>query len=508
MAAHAPASLQCAARLAIRDLAVPPPKKTLSPAAEAIVQYLPYASNSAHWFARVRDLGTPVWLDSAWPFSQRGRYDIISAAPLILLTPNDSTDFFTDIQEALDQFAPIAKIGDEDLPFHGGAIMLLGYEYGRGLHAFPTRPTLSALTDDDPDFSSALAGVYSWAIVNDHLRQRTTLIIRAETPAALREELRRRVCGTFVAAETNFALTSAWVDDFPAAIYQQAFARLQEYIRAGDCYQVNLARRFHADYRGDPFAAYLQLREIAAAPYSAYFEYKTSDNDNTAVMCLSPERFLAANARELLTQPIKGTAPRDSDPTRDRELARRLQLSEKNRAENLMIVDLLRNDLGRSCKPGSIHVERLFELQSFATVHHLVSSIRGELRDDMHALDALKYCFPGGSITGAPKHRAMQIIDELEPNARSLFCGSIGYIDANGNMDTNITIRTLLAHQLFDQQLVDHELFDQKGKAQRQTIYAWAGGGIVADSDGDEELQETNNKIEALLRALSAMNTP
>ena len=303
-----------------------------------------------------------------------------------------------------------------DLPFHGGAIALLGYEYGRHLHALPARK-------NDPDFPITLAGLYSWAIVSDHAQQRTTLIVRGETPTALRDELHRRLHGTFIAPESEFALDSAWHDDFPAAAYRNAFARLQDYIRAGDCYQVNLARRFHADYRGDPFAAYLRLRETAAAPYSAYFEYNNGAGDDGVVLCFSPERFIAANNHELLTQPIKGTAPRASDPARDRALAEQLRNSEKNRAENLMIVDLLRNDLGRSCKPGSIRVEQLFELQSFATVHHLVSSIRGELRDDLHAIDALKNCFPGGSITGAPKHRAMQIIDELEPHARSLFCG-------------------------------------------------------------------------------------
>ncbi|MFT3930730.1 MAG: aminodeoxychorismate synthase component I [Spongiibacteraceae bacterium] len=445
---------------------------------EPLLQNLAYTPNSAHWFARVRDLGTPVWFDSAWPFSRRGRYDIISAAPLTLITSTDRADFIADVRQALDQLSPLAI--DSGLPFHGGAITLLSYEYGRQLHSLDAR-------DEEADLPAALAGIYSWAIVSDHEQQRTTLIVRPETPASLRDELTRRLHNAFAMPALDFALNSSWQDDFPAENYRAAFARLQEYIRAGDCYQVNLARRFRAEFHGDPFTAYLRLREIAAAPYSAYFEH-----GDDAVLCLSPERLIAAKDCELLTQPIKGTAPRDNDPTRDRELAQQLQSSEKNRAENLMIVDLLRNDLGRSCKPGSIRVEQLFELQSFATVHHLVSSIRGELRDEMHALDALKNSFPGGSITGAPKHRAMQIIDELEPHARSIFCGSIGYIDRNGNMDTNITIRTLLASR------------------QKQTIYAWAGGGVVADSKCEDELQETNNKIDALLNALeiTTQHTP
>ncbi len=454
---------------------------SLAKRAVPLLQDLPYTPNSAHWFARVRDLGTPVWLDSAWPFSQRGRYDIISAAPLTRLSDAGNADIFAGMSEQLDSLRPIS--GEDGLPFHGGIIALLGYECGRRLHKLPPQPSDSA-------FPIALAGLYSWAIVSDHELRRTALVMRPETPTELRRDLQRRLRGTFAIPRMAFNLNSAWHDDFAAPAYRDAFARLQEYIRAGDCYQVNLARRFHANYCGDPFAAYLRLREIAAAPYSVYFEYKNSESDDGAVLCFSPERFLAAQDRQLLTQPIKGTAPRDSDPTRDRAFAEQLRNSEKNRAENLMIVDLLRNDLGRSCKPGSIRVEQLFELQSFATVHHLVSSVRGELRDDRHALDALKNCFPGGSITGAPKLRAMQIIDELEPNARSLFCGAIGYIDTNGNMDTNIAIRTLLAHPK---------------TAHQQTIYAWAGGGIVADSNCEEELQETDNKIEVLLNALTAM---
>ena len=441
---------------------------------------LPYTQNSAHWFARVRDLGAPVWLDSAWPYSQRGRYDIISAAPLSQLADFDRSehsDPFAVLQERLAQLdrAP----GESDLPFTGGAIALFGYEIGRRLHRLTPRL-------DSPAFPSVIAGIYSWAIVVDHHRQQTTMVMRPETAPALKTELLRRLQAHFAMPPLAFKLNGEWRDDFPAHAYRSAFAKLQEYIRAGDCYQVNLARRLHAAYDGDPFAAYLRLREIAAAPFSAFVEYTNGAGETGAVLSFSPERFLAAHHHQLITQPIKGTAPRDTNLMRDRELANMLQNSEKNRAENLMIVDLLRNDLGRSCIPGSIQVEQLFELQSFATVHHLVSSIRGKLRDDLHALDALKNCFPGGSITGAPKLRAMQIIDELEPQPRSVFCGAIGYIDANGNMDTNISIRTLLACQ--------------------QTMYAWAGGGIVADSNCDDELQETNNKIDALLNAIVAMN--
>jgi para-aminobenzoate synthetase component 1 len=430
---------------------------------------LPYSAHSAHWFQRVRQLGCAVWLDSAWPHSRRGRYDIISAAPLAKLE-RQHTDPFSATQQLLAAHLP-ATVASHMLPFAGGAIGLFGYEVGRKLEQLPHQ------IKSAPDFPDSVIGIYSWAIVVDHALQTTTLVLRPETPPTLRAQILACVENDYSRAANPFALTGAWRDEFAAADYTSAFARLQDYIRAGDCYQVNLARRFSAAFDGDPFSAYLRLREIAAAPFSAYLDYETG-----AVLSLSPERFLAAANGELLTQPIKGTAPRSADPLEDQQLAARLQHSEKNRAENLMIVDLLRNDFGRSCKPGSIRVKQLFELQSFATVHHLVSSIRGKLRSGLHPLDALRHCFPGGSITGAPKIRAMQIIDELEPHARSVFCGAIGYVDVSGAMDTNITIRTLLAC--------------------RQTLYAWAGGGIVADSRVDDELKETRDKIDPLLRAL------
>jgi para-aminobenzoate synthetase component 1 len=432
---------------------------------------LPYHCDGRHWFSRVRPLGRAVWLDSAQPHSRRGRFDIISASPLAVVDDGvDDPIAATRVALAATFDPNITADTPRDLPFAGGAIGLFGYELGRRLEQLPLAPAHS------PDFPSAQVGLYSWGIITDHLQQRSWLLIRPETPRALREQLLNLAVAA-TPAPTRFTLTQPWRSDFDRDAYRRAFARLQSYIRDGDCYQVNLARRFHAGFEGDPFSAYLMLRETAAAPFSAYL-----DSPAGAVLCLSPERFIAADKRAIFTQPIKGTAARSPNPRQDAANADSLLASEKNRAENLMIVDLLRNDLGRSCEPGSIRVERLFELQSFATVHHLVSSIRGTLRADMHPLAALRNCFPGGSVTGAPKHRAMQIIDELEPRPRSVFCGAIGYMSLCGKMDTNITIRTLLA--------------------QRGHLYAWAGGGIVADSDCDEEFEETRSKIEPLLRAL------
>lgn len=445
------------------------------------------AGNSRDWFLRVRTLGHAVWLDSSYPHSKRGRYDIISAAPLAIIEAKPGVDAFAAVQRAListfdAEIAPITQAGLEsaaeatlELPFNGGAIGLFGYELGRELEGLSSQP------ESDPVFPNLLVGIYSWAIISDHNLQRTYLLIRPETPDALRCELLARIAAEPVPVPaSHFSIKEPWRQNFSHSDYASAFTKLQNYIRAGDCYQVNLARRFQTCYDGDPLTAYLALRPITAAPFSAYLE-----TEHGAVLCLSPERLLSAQNRNLLTQPIKGTIARADDTEVDKQRAQDLLASEKNRAENLMIVDLLRNDLGRSCEPGSIQVEQLFELQSYATVHHLVSSISGKLRDDLQPLDALRNCFPGGSITGAPKHRAMQIIDELEPDSRAVFCGAIGYISVCGRMDTNLTIRTLLA--------------------QRGQLFAWAGGGIVADSDCDEEFEETRSKIEPLLRGLEQL---
>jgi para-aminobenzoate synthetase component 1 len=260
--------------------------------------------------------------------------------------------------------------------------------------------------------------------------------------------------------------------------YAGAFRRVQEHIRVGDCYQVNLTQRFEARADGDPWAAYLRLREINPAPFAAYLDFPDG-----RVLCSSPELFLRVTGDRVETKPIKGTRPRDTDRARDRALAEALRTSAKDRAENVMIVDLLRNDLGKTCVPGSVRATKLFDVESFASVHQLVSTVEGRLAPDKDALDLLEGCFPGGSITGAPKVRAMQIIEELEPQRRGVYCGAIGYVGYDGDLSLNIAIRTLVQHG--------------------DSIYAWAGGGVVADSDVDAEYQESLDKAAALLAVLN-----
>jgi para-aminobenzoate synthetase component 1 len=259
--------------------------------------------------------------------------------------------------------------------------------------------------------------------------------------------------------------------------YASAFARVQDHIWAGDCYQINLTQRFRARVQGDPWYAYLNLRRTNPAPYSAYLDLPFGQ-----ILSSSPERFLTLRGGYVETKPIKGTRPRSTDPARDLALAQSLRASEKDRAENVMIVDLLRNDLGKVCVPGSVRAHPLFSIESFASVHHLVSTISARLAPERHPVDLIRACFPGGSITGAPKLRAMQIIESLEPHRRSVYCGCIGYIGFDGGMDLNIAIRTLL----------------RSG----EWIYAWAGGGIVADSEVESEYQESLDKAAALLEIL------
>jgi para-aminobenzoate synthetase component 1 len=272
---------------------------------------------------------------------------------------------------------------------------------------------------------------------------------------------------------------------FTREAYEDAVRRALAYIRAGDIYQVNLSQRFQAPYERSPFDAYLCLRAQSPAPFGAYLHYP-----DFAVLSSSPERFLHYQTLDRLieTRPIKGTRPRGLDPESDGALAEELLASAKDRAENIMIVDLERNDLGKVAEVGSVDVTGLWELETYATVHHLTSTVQARLRTDRDIVDLLRATFPGGSITGAPKIRAMEIIDELEPVARGVYTGAIGYITFEGSMDLNIAIRTMVI---------------KEGLASFHV-----GGGIVADSDPAEEYEETLHKGAAMARVLVGEGLP
>ncbi|MCB1710614.1 MAG: aminodeoxychorismate synthase component I [Halioglobus sp.] len=445
---------------------------------------LPYHRDSCELFERIRDLPGAALLDSSFPHSTAGRYDILTAQPRERLPglPHDASEsrcrqFFTDLARYhSEQYAGTRPVS-QDIPFCGGILGYIGYDCGKALNSI-VAPAIPG-----PGSVPALQlQAYDWCVIQDHLLRRATLVTQPSVSAATHCDLLARLRQPVGNQRGGvFRLDGGFGSNFTPQAYRAAFERIAAYIQAGDCYQVNLAQRFSAPFSGDPWHAYRQLRAVAAAPFSAYLCL----DDDSAVISLSPERFLSLHGHHVETAPIKGTRPRHADPAADRRAVRELRASQKDRAENLMIVDLLRNDLGRSCVPGSIHVDRLFEVRSLATVHHLVSTISGELRSDRTAVELLRDSFPGGSITGAPKRRAMEIIAELEPASRQVYCGSLLYISADGRMDSSIAIRTLLC---------------AGGE-----IHCWAGGGIVADSQWQQEYQETYDKVGKFLTLLEGL---
>jgi para-aminobenzoate synthetase component 1 len=438
------------------------------------LQELPYSPDSCGLFDRIRHLPQALLLDSSHPHSHSGRYDILTADPVHSIKFNaENSGSYEDLLSAFEEIARIhsnfyrgISAPAEELPFCGGIAGYLGYGLGKPLQHMPGEP--------DP---GGQLNAYNWALIQDHLLQRCTFTALPGLARARRNELLDMLRGPAPRPAPSFALLGEFQSNMSAQQYRAAFQKIQHYILAGDCYQVNLAQRFSAAYRGDSWAAYQLLRPLAAAPFAAYLQCGDQE-----LLCLSPERFLSLHGHTVETRPIKGTRARHTDPESDAMAAHELRMSPKDRAENLMIVDLLRNDIGRNCSAGSIHVDRLFELESFPTVHHLVSTISGELLPGRTAYDLLRDSFPGGSITGAPKRRAMEIIEELESHPRNAYCGSILYVSADGRMDSKIGIRTL--------------------QCRNREIVCWGGGGIVADSDWQREYQETFDKVGNFLRGL------
>jgi len=452
-----------------------------------VLSEIPYRADSTLYFEPLADRPWAVFLDSGRPRIGAGRYDIIAADPYITLTTRGGV---TELRSA-DQIQrsprdPFALLRDQlgepvpplpGLPFRGGAIGWFAYDLGRRIERLPT---LAENAEQIPDMA---VGIYDWALIVDHLIRKTRLIGLGRDPRT--RERWDLLVSMFqdprhprpAPARSRLRVLGPPCSNLSRDQYDRAFERVKSYLLAGDCYQVNLAQRFSAPVAGDLFAGYRALRRLNPAPFSAYLTTPFAQ-----VLSSSPECFLRVRDGRVETRPVKGTRPRGHTPAADSSSQRDLAASTKERAENLMIVDLLRNDLGRVCSPGSVRVPRLFEVESYATVHHLVSTITGRLAPGQDALSLLRACFPGGSITGAPKIRAMEIIEELEPHRRGVYSGAIGYLGRDGAMDTNIAIRTLI-----------HSA---------GTIRFWAGGGIVYDSQVEKEYQETFDKAAALLELL------
>ncbi|PSU35135.1 aminodeoxychorismate synthase component I [Photobacterium lutimaris] len=458
---------------------------------ELSIEQLDYHKNaSLAWFESLAGQPWAMILRSAASDHPDNRFDILVADPLATLETygettrinfsngdekSSSDDPFALLQALQAQLLP-STTPLKDVPFIGGAVGLFSYDLGRRVEKIATTAQHDIATAD------MAVGIYDWALIADHLTEQLYLVSQ-EGSDRMQWLQHHRHCAEQTTAATNlqhpaaFALTSPWQANMDKDEYCTKFDRIQQYLLSGDCYQINLTQRFSARYQGDEWQAYRLLEERNGAPFSGFL--RTSDS---AILSVSPERFLQHREGHIVTKPIKGTRPRDADPCHDRWLADDLRSADKDRSENLMIVDLLRNDIGRVAKPGTVKVPSLFDIESFPAVHHLVSTVTGELDQQYTATDLLRACFPGGSITGAPKVRAMEIIEELEPNRRSAYCGSIGYISRCGQMDTSITIRTLVASN--------------------QSLHVWAGGGIVADSQADSEYQETLDKLSRILPVL------
>jgi para-aminobenzoate synthetase component 1 len=441
-------------------------------------------------------------LDSQTHDGGLGAYSFLAFDPFARFTSKDGTNTVHgpdgvhacpgDPLEAMQQVFGAYSVASDSascgVPFRGGAIGYFAYELGRQIEVLPQAAV------DELQIPDCYLCFYNFVIALEHASGRMLLCqLRAPderigwSRATLDCALRQVRPGIFARAAAPRAVARGhlrYESDLSGPSYEAAVGRIKEYIRAGDVYQVNMTQRFRADF-GDATAwrLFRHAREINPAPFAAYLHF----DGHTVVSC-SPERFCSVRDRQIETRPIKGTIARGRTDEEDLQNRQALLASVKNRAELAMIVDLMRNDIGRVCKPGSVHVRAFPALESYASVHHLVSTITGELEDDRTVADLIRATFPGGSITGAPKIRAMEIIDELEPVARGVYTGSIGYVGFDGTIDLNIAIRTIVI---------------KDGQA-----YFNAGGGVVADSVERDEYDESLLKARKLIEALAALCRP
>ncbi|HEV3115950.1 MAG TPA: aminodeoxychorismate synthase component I [Gemmataceae bacterium] len=461
-------------------------------------------------FSRLAVLPHAVFFDSVTRHPTLGRYSFVAADPFEWIwSRGKETHVQSDAvtHREADPFSILAgyiarfrEDSVEGLPsFQGGAAGLFGYDLCHHLECLP-RPRLDEFRV--PDMA---VGIYDCVVAFDHVQGRAWLISTGfpETDRQCRrqraERRLRELASKLKSAPPEFRHPAVhaldlqaenWpafehdrvISNFSQAAYLKAVGRALEYIHAGDCFQVNLAQRLLHPADIDALELYRRLRERNPATFAGYL-----DMGDFVIASASPERFVRLERGEVETRPIKGTRPRVADPEEDRRQVDELLASPKDRAENIMIVDLLRNDLGRVCRYGSVRVAALCRLESYQFVHHLVSEVRGRLGPGLGAVDLLRASFPGGSVTGAPKIRAMEIIAELEPTARGPYCGCLGYLGFDGGMDTNILIRTF-THG-------------------RGWIQFPVGGGIVADSTPEREYEETRHKAEGMLRAFARATT-
>jgi len=450
-------------------------------------------------FSLFREAPWSFCLESGMNRFRLGRFSLLGADPFLTFRARGdtieieedgrSTTFRADpldaLRSLLDRFR--VRWAAPRVPFLSGAVGFLSYDLNRSIERLPSRTT------DDLQVPDCLFGLYDRALIFDHVKSRLYVVstglpelnprtahLRATRRGQelirrlQRIEAGRRVRGS---SERHGPPTGGLQANFTKEGYLEAIRKAKAYIAAGDIYQVNLSQRFSAGFAGDPFALYRRLSRINPVPFGCFL-----DTGDMAIAGSSPERFLCLRGRRVQTRPMKGTRPRGKNPDEDRYLKRELLSSVKDQAELVMIVDLERNDLGRVCEYGSVRVPTLRTLETYATVFQTTARIVGRMRRDCDRIDLIRACFPGGSVTGAPKIRAMEIIEELEPTRRGVYTGAIGYLDFGGDLDLNIAIRTMIC---------------RGGQA-----YFQVGGGIVADSDPEAEYEETLVKAKALVEAL------
>jgi len=434
-----------------------------------------YYKNSCVYGDFLKENDWFIFLDSCKDIGDFGNYDILSCNPKTKILANGnniniiddgiSSSFYDNPKDIIKKYYDSSAI-DSDLPFNKGMIGYFGYD------AFNYKNT-----PKDEIFPDIAIGYYDWAIVVNHLFEETWLIFE------VKNNLIERILDKFtnkninVSPSNNYSFSN-FIQNTTKEKYINDVLKIKDFIKNGDCYQVNYSQNFHSSYNGDPWDIYKDLRKYNPAPYSSFFNF-----DDKYIISSSPERFISINNNIVETKPIKGTLKRLEDEKLDEKQKNILKNDSKNIAENLMIVDLLRNDLSKCCVLNSVKVNKLFDIETYTSVHHMVSTIVGKLMPNITSVDILEACFPGGSITGAPKKRSMEIINELEERKRGIYCGSIGYIDVNNNMDTNICIRTIMLH--------------------KNKLFFAAGGGIVYDSDPNEEYYESLEKVSVFIKLFS-----
>lgn len=447
-----------------------------------IIKEMKPARGAAELYTYFAGTDDSVFLDSSL-VNKLGRYSVIGAVPYLKLVKEGNNFYINGEKETTCSFETYLKTylaehkdkNNTELPIISGAIGYFSYEYGRKLME------VDSVKEDLVSIPDAVLVFYDFYIIEDRHEQRTYLIANGITreAAKLLDEMESRINGkpVYMQKESDTEYPIEVQPNFAKDEYKQAVDRMIRYIIEGDIYITNMTQQLTVKSDKVPLDVFYDLRENNPSPFGGYFDY-----GDFQIVCASPERFLKMQKGHVNTRPIKGTRKRGETPEEDMFMRTELEKSEKDKSELLMIVDLERNDLNRVCRPGSVKVTELFSVEEYATVFHLVSDIEGDLEESKNVMDLLEAAFPGGSITGAPKYRAMEIIDELENNKRNLYTGSIGYLTLDGGCDFNIVIRTALY---------------KDGK-----YYLGVGGGITAESDLEFEYEETLQKAKAVLLAM------